>query len=90
MVLEVLSVELFYSRLLLGLSIDKICLVVVIWWDVQANRRDLLVLVLLLKADLLKVSVLVGNVSNRVPKAFCIHWWRFLLGSLDTGHCFLG
>ena len=88
--MEVLGVKLFYLSLLLVLGVYKIGLVMVIWWDIQTHRRNLLMFMLLLKADLLKVSVLVRNVSNRVTKAFCIHWWRFFLGCLDTGHCFLG
>ena len=90
LVLEVLGVKLFDLGLLLVVGIYEIGLVMVIWWDIQTHRRNLLMFMLLLKADLLKVSVLVRNVSNRVPKAFCIHWWRFLLGSLDTGYGLLG
>ena len=64
LVLEVLGVKLFYLSLLLVLGVYKIGLVMVIWWDIQTHRRNLLMFMLLLKADLLKISVLVGYIGH--------------------------
>ena len=90
LVLEVLGVKLFDLGLLLVVGIYEIGLVMVIWWDIQAHWRNLLVLMLLLKADLLEVSVLVGYVGHRISKALSVDGHRLLFGGLDSRVCLVG